>query len=113
LGVRIEDNGDGTITLVIPLNAAFFQPDLVNALGLDTVFAGLAESQYKNDEQIDNTLRSLLFQVPGPNTTDPQLCFQDPITAEQAGLLPGRRRPRRDRRAARPRPRRRNVQRRP
>jgi peroxidase len=89
LGVRIEDNGDGTITLVIPLNAAFFQPDLVNALGLDTVFGGLAESQYKNDEQIDNTLRSLLFQVPGPNTTDPQLCFQDPITAEQAGCFQG------------------------
>ncbi len=89
LGVRIEDNGDGTITLVIPLNAAFFQPDLVNALGLDTIAAGLAESEYKNDEQIDNTLRSLLFQVPGPSTTDPQLCFQDPLTAEQAGCFQG------------------------
>jgi hypothetical protein len=40
------------------------------------VLSGLAsESQYKNDEQIDNQLRSVLFQVPGPGVEDPMECL--------------------------------------
>jgi hypothetical protein len=38
------------------------------------VLGSLGEHQYKNDEQIDNTLRSVLFQVPKPGTTDPAAC---------------------------------------
>ena len=36
------------------------------------------EHQYKNDEQIDNTMRSVLFEVPKPGTTDPAAC-QTPV----------------------------------
>lgn len=50
----------------VPLDAAFFNPDLTQTIGIGPILAGLAhESEYRNDEQIDNTLRSLTFQVPG------------------------------------------------
>jgi hypothetical protein len=73
-GITIEDNGDGTITLVIGLNVAFGNPGLLERVGLVPLFQSLLESQYRNDEQIDNTLRSILFQVPKPGTTDPTQC---------------------------------------
>ena len=37
------------------------------------------EAQYRNDEQIDNSLRSVLFQIPGPDAADPAACFSDPL----------------------------------
>ena len=65
-GRRGRQEGD-ELEFVIPLNVAFFNPDLLQLVGLDAVLAGLgAEAQYKNDEQIDNQLRSVLFQVPVP-----------------------------------------------
>src|SRR4029079_12293095 len=60
--------------LVVPLSVAFGNPDLVREIGLGPVLGSLGEHQYKNDEQIDNTLRSVLFQVPKPGTTDPAAC---------------------------------------
>jgi hypothetical protein len=36
------------------------------------------ERQYRNDEQIDNSMRSVLFQIPRPDTTDPTAC-QTPV----------------------------------
>jgi hypothetical protein len=52
---------------VIPLNVAFFNPDLVPQLQLGPLLQGLGgESEYRNDEQIDNQLRSVLFQIPAP-----------------------------------------------
>jgi hypothetical protein len=61
----IEVAVDGAVTeLVIPLNVAFFNPDLIPALGLGPFLGSLAESQYNNDSMIDNQLRSVLFQVP-------------------------------------------------
>jgi hypothetical protein len=46
---------------------AFFNPDLVTQIQLGPMLEGLSgESQYKNDEMIDNQLRSVLFQVPVP-----------------------------------------------
>ena len=53
------------LEFVIPLNLAFGNPDLLKLIHLDAVLHGLGgEPQYKNDEQIDNQLRSVLFQVP-------------------------------------------------
>jgi hypothetical protein len=81
MGVQFEpDPADaGRVTLVVPLNVAFFNPDLVPAIGLGPIMKGLAEeSQYNNDEQFDNTLRSVLFKLPGPSAPDPAACFEDP-----------------------------------
>jgi hypothetical protein len=58
---------DGLVALAIPLNVSFGNPDLLQSVGLGPVLAGIGgEPQYKNDEQIDNQLRSVLFGVPKP-----------------------------------------------
>jgi hypothetical protein len=63
-GVEIEEDGED-LAFVVPLNVAFFNPDLVPALGLGPLLQGIGlESEYRNDEMIDNQLRSVLFQVP-------------------------------------------------
>jgi hypothetical protein len=62
------------ILLNVPLNAAFGAPDLLRQLGIGPVLESLGERQYKNDEQMDNALRSVLFQVPKPGIPDPSLC---------------------------------------
>jgi hypothetical protein len=74
-GIVVEDGPGATQnTLVVPLVAAFGNPDLLQALGLARVLRSLsAEREYRNDEQIDNSLRSVLFQVPRPGV-DPSLC---------------------------------------
>ena len=73
-GIRVERNADGTVLLVIPLVAAFGNPDLLEQVGEAPILESLAERQYKNDEQIDNSLRSVLFQVPKPGIPDPSVC---------------------------------------
>lgn len=74
-GVEVIQEGD-EVELVIPLNVAFFNPELVPAIGLGpTLQAFGLEPQYRNDEQIDNQLRSVLFQVP---TTDNPECLDGP-----------------------------------
>jgi hypothetical protein len=40
------------------------------------------ESEYKNDEQIDNQLRSVLFQVPRPGIPNPEDCLDGPSLPE-------------------------------
>ncbi|MGH2636662.1 MAG: peroxidase family protein [Actinomycetota bacterium] len=81
-GVEVVANGED-VEFVIPLNVAFGNPDLVEAIGLDPLLAGLgAERQYKNDEMIDNQLRSVLFQLPGPDTPDPSDCLDGPPLPE-------------------------------
>ena len=63
-GIEVVAEGD-ELEFVIPLNLAFGNPDLLKQIGLGAVLHGLGgEPQYKNDEQIDNQLRSVLFQVP-------------------------------------------------
>jgi hypothetical protein len=66
LGVEIvREPGSDELELVIPLNVAFFNPDLLNLVQLGPALQGLGlEPQYKNDEQIDNQLRSVLFEIP-------------------------------------------------
>jgi peroxidase len=73
-GITVERNADGTVTLVIPLVVAFGNPDLLEQIGEGAILSSLGEREYKNDEQIDNSLRSVLFEVPKPNGTSPPLC---------------------------------------
>ncbi|GAA3545723.1 hypothetical protein GCM10022419_027460 [Nonomuraea rosea] len=63
-GIEVE-TVDDEVALAIPLNVAFFNPDLVPALQLGPLLQAIGlESEYKNDDQIDNQLRSVLFQIP-------------------------------------------------
>jgi hypothetical protein len=74
VGMRKED---GKMSLQIPLTVAFGNPDLLSNVGLGRVLRSLGqERQYRNDEQIDNALRSVLFQVPSPGMADPSACGQ-------------------------------------
>ena len=80
-GIEVEENGDH-VTLVIPLTVAFGNPDLLQEVGLGPVLKSLSgERQYRNDEQIDNSLRSVLFQVPKPGI-DPRECGTPVINPE-------------------------------
>jgi hypothetical protein len=70
----------GELELVIPANVMFFNPNLMSAIGIGPILAGLAgESQYKNDEQIDNSMRSVLFQVPVSGNPE---CLDGPTLPE-------------------------------
>ncbi len=71
--VVVEPDGD-QVTLEIPLAAAFGTPDLLQDLGLGPVFRSLSQRQYENDEQLDNAIRSVLFQIPRPGIPDPSVC---------------------------------------
>jgi hypothetical protein len=63
-GVEIAVVGDD-IEMAVPLNVAFFNPDIIAQLQLGPLLQGIGlEAEYNNDEQIDNQLRSVLFQVP-------------------------------------------------
>lgn len=63
-GIRVETNDDSTVTLVIPLAIAFGNPSLLTQVGLGPALQSLDEREYKNDEQIDDSLRSTLFEIP-------------------------------------------------
>ena len=66
---------DGLVTLDIPLTIAYGNPVLLESLGLGPVLKSLAlEREYRNDEQIDDALRSVLFRVPRPGMTAPGAC---------------------------------------
>jgi len=74
-GIEVEDAGGGRITLDIPLTVAFGNPDLLQQVGLGPVLQSLGgEREYKNDEQIDNSLRSVLFEVPKPGLPPDTVC---------------------------------------
>ena len=83
--LRLQNEGigvaeeDGAQSLQIPLTVAYGNPGLVEQVGLGPLLRSLgAERQYRNDEQVDNTLRSVLFEVPKPGVTDPAAC-QEPV----------------------------------
>jgi hypothetical protein len=64
---QVEDAAQ--IHLSVPLSLTFGNPSLVRDLGVGPLLKGLAaENQYKNDEQFDNQLRSVLFQIPSSPT---------------------------------------------
>jgi hypothetical protein len=48
----------------IPVGTQAGNPSIINKIGLGSVFEGLFSPSYNNNEQIDNELRSLQFQVP-------------------------------------------------
>jgi len=74
-GIEVEEDDDVT-ELAIPLNLAFGNPDLLARVGVGPVLNALsAESEYRNDEMIDNQLRSVLFQVPRPGIPNPAVCL--------------------------------------
>jgi Animal haem peroxidase len=73
-GVQVEREGKA-IKLVIPLGLAYGNPGLLQAIGLGPALKGFGnERQYRNDEQIDDTMRSILFQIPKPGVRDPSKC---------------------------------------
>ena len=81
-GITVEETADG-VALAIPLNVAFGNPDLASELGLGTMTAALGvEGQYRNDEQIDDSLRSVLFQVPKPGIPDPSVCGRPIVNSD-------------------------------
>ncbi len=95
-GVEVEEE-EGNTVLVVPLNIAFFNPQLLRDIGLGPVLKGLGgEPQYKNDEQIDNQLRSVLFQIPVPGNPDcldgPELprCFRSVVDLGAVDIARGR-----------------------
>jgi hypothetical protein len=81
-GLTVEHDA-GVVTIVIPLVIAFGNPGLVEKIGVGHLLDSLgAEAQYKNDEQIDNSLRSVLFQVPKPGVPDPTVCGSPVISPD-------------------------------
>jgi hypothetical protein len=75
LGVETAIDGD-EIEIAVPLNLAFFNPDLLERIQLGPMLRGIGlEAQYDNDEQIDNQLRSVLFQIP---TSENPECLDGP-----------------------------------
>ncbi len=74
-GIPIE-KADNVVEIAVPLNIAHGNPNLVRKLGVGQIALGLAaEPQYKNDEQIDNQLRSVLFQLPSQMSSGGENCL--------------------------------------
>ena len=81
-GIEIEED-DSIVELAVPLNLAFGNPDLLVDLGVGPVLQAIGgESEYRNDEMIDNQLRSVLFQVPRPGIPNPSVCLDGPPLAD-------------------------------
>jgi Animal haem peroxidase len=68
----VEVTVDGTsVDIAVPDNVLFFNPDLLEQIQLGPVMTGVtAESDYRNDEMIDNQLRSVLFRIPSSTNPD-------------------------------------------
>jgi hypothetical protein len=74
-GLTVTPQGD-QVKIVVPLGVGLFNPRLLTALQLGPVLQAIgAESQYNNDVEIDNQLRSTLFQVP---TSTDATCLNGP-----------------------------------
>jgi len=97
-GIKLTRSEDGRkVELAVPLNVASFNPDLVPQLQLGPLLQGIGlKVQYRNDELIDNQLRSVLFQVPvagNPECLDgPDLprCFKNVVDLAAIDVARGR-----------------------
>jgi hypothetical protein len=78
-GVEVEPDGT-SVHIGVPDNVLFFNPDLVQQIQLGPIMAGITgESDYRNDETIDNQLRSVLFRI--PTSANPE-CLDGPTMPE-------------------------------
>ena len=82
LGAKVETvtkgHHEGTL-ITVTQGTAFFNPAVVRAVGLGPLLTGLTqEPGYKNDEQIDDSLRSVLFETPGSTERTETECFGEP-----------------------------------
>jgi hypothetical protein len=78
-GIEVTIDG-ADAAFEVPLNVAFFNPTLVEQIQLGPLLKGIgSESEYKNDEMIDNQLRSVLFRVPVSGNPD---CLDGPTLPE-------------------------------
>jgi hypothetical protein len=76
LGIGIVPGANpGENFLEIPLHSMFGNPDLLGQVGIGKLAAEFSIlHQYRNDEQIDDSLRSVMFQIPKPDAVDPTAC---------------------------------------
>jgi hypothetical protein len=75
-GADVAHNADGTVSIDVAFNLMAFNPDILKTLQLGPVLQALGkESQYANDNEIDNQLRSTLFDVP---TSSDATCLNGP-----------------------------------
>jgi hypothetical protein len=75
-GADVAHNSDGTVSIDVAFNLMAFNPDILKTLQLGPVLQALGkESQYANDSEIDNQLRSTLFDVP---TSSDASCLNGP-----------------------------------
>jgi hypothetical protein len=75
-GVDVTVDATGAGSFEIPTSVAFFNPGLLEQVGEGKMMLSIgAEPQYSNDEQIDEQLRSVLFQIPTSNNQD---CISNP-----------------------------------
>ncbi|MEA2215203.1 MAG: peroxidase [Solirubrobacteraceae bacterium] len=82
LEVRPSPTHGSKVIVTISQGAAFFNPAVVPAVGLGPILEGLAtEPGYKNDEQIDDALRSILFGIPRAGA-NPAFCYENPRQPE-------------------------------
>ncbi len=78
-GIEVEIDGDD-VAIAVPLNVAFFNPSLVQQIQLGPLLQGIGgEPEYKNDELIDNQLRSVMFKVPASGNPE---CLDGPTLPE-------------------------------
>jgi len=80
LGVTSAPAPKHMLVLTIPQGASFYDPGLIPAIGLAPILKGLTdEPGYANDEQIDDSLRSVLFEIPAAGS-EPASCFEEAAT---------------------------------
>ena len=78
-GLEVDVDATGAGIIAVPAAVSNFNPDLLEELGAGPMLLSEEEQQYKNDETIDNQLRSVLFQV--PSSQDPT-CLNGPTVAD-------------------------------
>jgi hypothetical protein len=69
-GVGVSRPSSNQLAVQVPLDVSSFNPDLLADLQLGVVLQGMGDQpEERNDELIDNQLRSVLFQSPSSNNT--------------------------------------------
>jgi Animal haem peroxidase len=78
---KITFQGKPGLKITVTQSDAFFHPAVVPTVGLQTIIEGFSQTpNYRNDEQIDNALRSVLFEIPASPEVSEEECFEDPET---------------------------------